>query len=165
MNIKQTQKGFTLIELMIVIAIIGILAAIALPAYSDYTNRAKMSEPMLTAASCRTEVTEMFQTGASGAQISAASCQKAGTQASPVSQYVATIAVSTAGVITVTTQNLVAGGVTLAPYNAASNAITYTAATVTTAGSWAGGGIAFWKCDTAATNAALKGLLPSSCQS
>ena len=57
----QVQKGFTLIELMIVVAIIGILAAIALPAYQDYTNRAKASEIVLAASSARTCVTEVVQ--------------------------------------------------------------------------------------------------------
>ena len=59
---KTIQKGFTLIELMIVVAIIGILAAIALPAYQDYTIRAKVSELVLTASSFRTSVTEKAQT-------------------------------------------------------------------------------------------------------
>ncbi|MDL2198448.1 prepilin-type N-terminal cleavage/methylation domain-containing protein [Halopseudomonas aestusnigri] len=57
----QVQKGFTLIELMIVVAIIGILAAIALPAYQDYTARAKASEVVLAASSARTCVTEIVQ--------------------------------------------------------------------------------------------------------
>ena len=55
------QKGFTLIELMIVVAIIGILAAIALPAYQDYTIRAKVSEVVLAASSCRSSVTDTIQ--------------------------------------------------------------------------------------------------------
>ncbi len=58
---KQLQKGFTLIELMIVVAIIGILAAVALPAYQDYTIRAKVSELMLAASGFRTSVTEKAQ--------------------------------------------------------------------------------------------------------
>ncbi|WP_373507844.1 prepilin-type N-terminal cleavage/methylation domain-containing protein [Thiocapsa sp.] len=58
---KKQQSGFTLIELMIVVAIIGILAAIALPAYQDYTNRAKVSELVLAASSARTCISEVFQ--------------------------------------------------------------------------------------------------------
>jgi type IV pilus assembly protein PilA len=58
---KSMQKGFTLIELMIVVAIIGILAAVALPAYQDYTVRAKVSELLLAASSARTSVTEAAQ--------------------------------------------------------------------------------------------------------
>jgi type IV pilus assembly protein PilA len=59
---RSLQKGFTLIELMIVVAIIGILAAVALPAYQDYTVRARMSEVILAASQCRTTVTETVQT-------------------------------------------------------------------------------------------------------
>jgi type IV pilus assembly protein PilA len=58
---KRVQQGFTLIELMIVVAIIGILAAVALPAYQDYTRRAKASEIVLAASSARTCVTEIVQ--------------------------------------------------------------------------------------------------------
>jgi type IV pilus assembly protein PilA len=58
---KQIQKGFTLIELMIVVAIIGILAAIALPAYQDYTVRAKVTEPILAMSACKTSYTEYAQ--------------------------------------------------------------------------------------------------------
>ena len=72
---KKMQQGFTLIELMIVVAIIGILAAIALPAYSDYTNRAKVSEIVVAASACKNSVAEYFESqGALPATLAAAGC-------------------------------------------------------------------------------------------
>jgi type IV pilus assembly protein PilA len=72
---KKIQKGFTLIELMIVVAIIGILAAIAIPAYSDYTKRAKVTELVTAASACKASVSEFFQAqGVFPATIEEAGC-------------------------------------------------------------------------------------------
>lgn len=106
----QKQQGFTLIELMIVIAIIGILAAVALPAYQDYTIRAKVSEIILAGSACRTSITETVQsrTGLLPAA-NAWGCEVSNAVTGGSSQYVATITTDNTGVITVTSQNLPAG--------------------------------------------------------
>jgi len=97
---RQMQKGFTLIELMIVVAIIGILAAVALPAYQDYTKRAKMSEVILASSACRTSITEVYQSN------NAASLPTAGNwgceASTQTSKYVAKIETDADGGITVT---------------------------------------------------------------
>ena len=75
---KKLQQGFTLIELMIVVAIIGILAAIAIPAYQDYTIRAKITEGLNLADSAKTAVAESFQSGDTTGLKAAATSWKAG---------------------------------------------------------------------------------------
>ncbi len=116
---KRVQQGFTLIELMIVVAIIGILAAVALPAYQDYTKRAKMSEVVLAASACRTTITEVYQSGSSGPGADNWGCEVS--TAGGGSKYVQKVATDANGVVTVTAQNIDATNidgklVTLIPY-------------------------------------------------
>lgn len=106
MTAKQ-QQGFTLIELMIVVAIVGILASIALPAYQDYTKRSKISEVMLAASHCRTAVTEVYQSTPSGSLTpgngdNTWGCEKSG----GVTKYVESVEVDHWGVITVTVRGI-----------------------------------------------------------
>ncbi|MBU4518219.1 MAG: pilin, partial [Gammaproteobacteria bacterium] len=100
---RSMQKGFTLIELMIVVAIIGILAAVALPAYQDYTKRAKMSEVILAASACRTTITEVFQS-TTGTLPTAGNWGCESSTAS--SKYVAAVATDANGAIQVTAQGI-----------------------------------------------------------
>ena len=108
---RAVQQGFTLIELMIVVAIIGILAAVALPAYQDYTIRSKVSEAMVLAAEAKTAVAE---TAASIGGLTSMTASQTG-YSFPASgtRYVASLAIAaTGGAITVTTR---ATGATVAP--------------------------------------------------
>src|SRR5438874_2658644 len=96
---KAMQKGFTLIELMIVVAIIGILAAIAIPAYQDYTVRSKVTELINAAGVCKTSVAEYYQTkGYMPANVTTAGCSNSGTaNSSPPSVTNGDISVVAAG--------------------------------------------------------------------
>ena len=145
-HVRKAQQGFTLIELMIVVAIIGILAAIALPAYQDYVNRAKASEVPLAASSARTCVTEVTQSiGRFGDRAEDALVGCGDDFAD--TRYATNLAVSDEGVITVDSQDDVDGlTITLSPVFAGTFHITE------------------WVCRGEATAPAKSTWLPASCR-
>ena len=153
---KRIQQGFTLIELMIVVAIIGILAAVALPAYQDYTVRAKMSEVMLAASACRTGITEIYQTGGTPPGANSWGCENL---SGATSKYVGTIATDDNGVVNVsTTGGLPPGNVTLVPLVGGAPAV----ATNLSAGPLAING---WRCGLPADGTTVSSkYLPGSCR-
>lgn len=163
----NAQKGFTLIELMIVVAIIGILAAVALPAYQNYTVKARVSEVILAASSCRSTITDIVQ-NSPVANLGAAlgtSCVIAPTK------MVTSGSASNAGVITVVGNATNLGGeiaatansITLTPMIAGADAdpANATALVAATDGMKT---IQGWKCGPAAANAMPNKYLPGSCQ-
>src|SRR5438128_2624458 len=150
---RSMQQGFTLIELMIVVAIIGILAAVALPAYQDYTKRAKLSEVVLAASACRTTISEVYQTGSlTTVAANAWGCEST----AATSKYVASVATDAAGKITVTAQNFGDANIDAKTLELTPTQADGTPITTYTQGTVVGG----WKCGPGATNPILAKYLP-----
>src|SRR5262245_21486853 len=134
---KRLQQGFTLIELMIVVAIIGILAAVALPAYQDYTIRAKISEVILALSACRTSITEVYQSGGSQPANNSWGCE-----GGVSSKYVSAISSDSNGQVTATIRSIASAvdtnTVSLAPLCAPTALATWNANS--------GSGLFGWRC-------------------
>ena len=156
---SRRASGFTLIELMIVVAIIGILAAIALPAYQDYTKRAKLSELILAASGCRTSVTEVYQASSSNpfASAGAFGCEVASGSGS---KYVTSVSTDATGKVTATARNIDATNID----NKTIDLVPYIGASPAAGASDAGKSITTWKCGPGSTNPIPAKYLPGSCR-
>ena len=145
---------------MVVIAIIGVLGSLALPAYQDYAVRAKVSEMMLAATQCKTAVTETVST-ASQADVSAALPRACETQ---TSKYVSGMVVDANGVITVTGNTNTLRGNTSDTSNALSLVPVQTGSSLLNGTTDGGKSISAWNCGPAATNPLNVKYLPNSCK-
>ena len=160
---RTAQQGFTLIELMIVVAIIGILAAVALPAYKSYTLKAKVSEVILAASQCRTTISEVYQTAQTAGQgpgVGNWGCESV--VGSAPSKYVTSVVTDADGVITVTAQGTNEATIdgktlSLTPYADAGLTTKAVATAIPLQ-------IAGWKCTTGATGGISTTYLPGSCK-
>jgi type IV pilus assembly protein PilA len=122
---KEVQQGFTLIELMIVVAIIGILAAIAIPAYQNYTIRAQVTEGLSLASAVKTSISEFYADKGTWPAILTVGATGLGLTASPVGKYVTGLALTT-GTITISygdqaNANVLGKTLVLKPYLSANN--------------------------------------------
>jgi type IV pilus assembly protein PilA len=157
---KQDQQGLTLIELMIVISVIGILGALALPAYQDYTVRAKVSELLLAANGCKTAVSDAIS---SSSDVNVASVLPKVCE-SQLSKYVASVKVDGNGVITVVGQHEALRGSTSASANAIALTPLQTGETAINGSTDGGKTVSGWRCGPASTNGLAVKYLPASCK-
>lgn len=151
----NAQKGFTLIELMIVVAIIGILAAVALPAYQDYTVKAKVSEIVLAASACRTNVSEVYQSTST-----LPTAGNWGCEVTSPTKYVASVTTSAKGAITVTSAADDSG----LPSAAAGKKISMVPLSTASALAEPGSPVKEWKCGPSPSDGMPTKYLPGTCQ-